>query len=431
MGRRGVSILEVMFAILVCVVGLLGAVAVFPAASSMARKGRIADVSASAGRSSVHDFDVRGMRRPDRWVVYSSAAWDFPPPPGTPFTGYAAATDVRYPLGTAFCIDPRGVASAAQATYDQNNPVPQANAAGSLFPAFARQNVANVPGVNSATVDPRMMRVSLVSGLKDSFGNLIYNPIPANPTQQQLDTITNSMRILADATFTFDDDLSFERPDDDRSLPSRQLYDYIGGTGQNAKRLSDGHYSWMATLVPNVSFAQQFMPGGGGVIMVPTPTDQYTLSVVVFHDRELPFEAGTGFNASAERLVHGVFQGDGSTGGEIALQANAPDDLKLRPNDWVLVAGVHSYTGYNSSGNPIQMLSNVPAFQWYRVTSCDKEAEATGGVPAQQIYATLMGQDWNPSVVNPLIGPTATGSAQVTIVDGIVAVYEKTVRLEY
>ena len=83
--RPGVSILEVMFAILVTVVGLFGAVAVFPAASAMARRGRVNDAAAAAGRSAVRDFDVRGMRRPSTW-------W-----------GFAGYTGESQQLGLLFC----------------------------------------------------------------------------------------------------------------------------------------------------------------------------------------------------------------------------------------------------------------------------------------------------------------------------------------
>ena len=224
--RQGVSILEVMFAILVTVVGLLGAVAVFPAASAMARKGRITDASAAAGRSAFHDLDARMMRKPDRWITYSSPSWDFSTPPGTP--GYKATIAMLQPngtapLGTAICIDPRAVAGAAQAAYDLNNPINFADDMTSMFPAVARQTIAG-------TLDPRMMRVTLTSGLKDAAGNLIYVPIPNGVTAAQGQSLANSMRLLADSVFTFDDDLSFERPTNDRSLPARQLYDYLGGS---------------------------------------------------------------------------------------------------------------------------------------------------------------------------------------------------------
>ena len=69
--RRGVTILEVLFAILVTSVGLLGAIAVIPVASMQARKGRIADTVAIVAASAEHRFSTEMMARPSRWVVFN------------------------------------------------------------------------------------------------------------------------------------------------------------------------------------------------------------------------------------------------------------------------------------------------------------------------------------------------------------------------
>src|ERR1044072_289059 len=71
--RPGVTILEVLFAILVTTVGLLGAVALFPVASAYARKARINDAAAYGGMTAFHEFDTRGMRRPDMWVGWNNS----------------------------------------------------------------------------------------------------------------------------------------------------------------------------------------------------------------------------------------------------------------------------------------------------------------------------------------------------------------------
>jgi len=445
--RPGVSILEVMFAILVATVGLLGAVAVFPAASAMARKGKLNDSAASAGRSATHDFDVRGMRKPGMWWgfsannSFSTSTWDFylPPmgqqvsPPQYTAIGSAAAlnpsdlkptpTGIRFPPGTAFCIDPKMIGF-----YAQNLP-PASNAAThaqlSLFPAVNRATITlnpAVPGLDARSVDPRMFRISLFSGNSAIGMQLMQN-------------------LQADGIFTFEDDLSFLRPEDDRSKPAAQSFDLLGGTGGNAKRLSDGHLSWMATLVPKVGLVQKnvnpsdqpirgFAQTSATLIMTAQPTDEYVLSIVVFNDRTFdPLQ----IDPYSERLVQGTVQGDGSTGGEILLQDNDPKMLKLRPNDWVLLSGVYTYRQPGGA----TVLSNVPAFQWYRVSDCDVEPEPSGMNPSQQIYATLIGQDWNMDVVNPRLPNvqsyfgTRSGTVQVTIVEGVVAVYEKTIRLEY
>ena len=66
--RGGMTILEVLFAIMITTIGLLGAIAVFPVASQMAKKGRLNDEIAVCADAAVHRFDAQYMRRPDRWI---------------------------------------------------------------------------------------------------------------------------------------------------------------------------------------------------------------------------------------------------------------------------------------------------------------------------------------------------------------------------
>src|SRR3954454_20687500 len=73
--RRAVTIIEVLFAILVATVGVFSVIAIFPFASSQAKRARLNDMFAVAGRSAFHDFDARGMRIPDHLMAYD---------PGTP-----------------------------------------------------------------------------------------------------------------------------------------------------------------------------------------------------------------------------------------------------------------------------------------------------------------------------------------------------------
>ena len=65
--RRGVSLLEVMFAIGVIAVGLLGVIAVLPLALSQVGRGDIADRSTRVGINAVAAFALLWMRNPDTW----------------------------------------------------------------------------------------------------------------------------------------------------------------------------------------------------------------------------------------------------------------------------------------------------------------------------------------------------------------------------
>src|SRR4029079_17392160 len=113
------------------------------------------------------------------------------------------------------------------------------------------------------------------------------------------------------------------------------------------KRQAEGKISWIATLVPKYDISGQ-------------QSDQYTLSVVMLHDRPNDLSM---MDTQKERTVLGDWQNPiAATGGEIRLTAYDPELLKLRPNDWVMVSGTYIW-----NSKPISR------FQWYRVTECDPE----------------------------------------------------------
>ena len=406
--RSGASILEVLFAILVTTVGLLGALAVFPVASAQARKGRIAEATGVAGRTAVHAFDARGMRRPDMWVGWSQS-WDFPTPPAPVLSppNFYPVTSIRFPTGTSFCIDPRFVST-------NNGSAAAANAA-SVFP------------YHNAAAGPRMFRIGLTNGVPG--GSLM--------SRQQAESI-----------FTISDDLTFDRThkkplvnplgNEDRSLPAEGLFspgdhDLDPATPERKwVRSSEGKMSWIATLVPK---HELYAPGV-------VANDLYVLSIVIFYDRPLvnfsldpapaPPPAGSPPDASAsmynlaERVVAADFAdagGTGYSGGETVLiwppngatVANnvsnrdaAARMLKVRTGDWIMLSGfVPSAVG------------PLPIFKWYRVTEADNEPEYHPGENHYEVAVSLTGADWD-----------ATIDQQATIVSGVVGVYEKTVRLE-
>ena len=404
--RRGSSIIEVLFAILIATVGLLAAVSVFPVAAAIARRGNLFDAAGVHGRSAVHAYDAQGMRRPDHWYQWLATAT---PPQfvtiGTPGVGYS------------YCIDSRFVTANAP------------NVAS--FPyEWQHQSITtlnNLPTVGT-NVAPRMVRVAYLRPAYLDLNNM------GQPSQDMAKTIAGN-RLQAERTFTLDDDLAYWRPGvdefpanspilnhNDDSIPAMQQPAYLpkSTTSQVSKRQTRGEFSWMATLVPKIDFNQLGL----------TQSDQYVLSVVVFHQRP----ADLAINGEYERVLN-VYVVDGTTGGEVQIywpataQNQTNDDLaeirlKLKANDWIMLAGNIIYTD-TTSGMPVQ--KTVPRFQWYRVSDCDdvsyEAATATPALPARyERTVTLIGQDWIWSSLS---------NQQATIVEGVIGVYEKTVRLEY
>jgi type II secretory pathway pseudopilin PulG len=397
--RRGNSIVEVLFAILIATIGLMGAVAVFPVASATARRGRVNDALAAAARNAIHTIDSRGLRRPDMLVGWS-ANWD------TATVGWRQVSTIGYPYGTSFCIDPRLVAANTSNAALANN-----------FP-YGNHATASNPIL-------QMFRVSVASGLLTApTATPPSVPIPVTSLQ-------------ANSIFTLEDDVSILRSTD-RSQPATQVFDFFplasGAPSITAsRRLSDGHLSWMATLTPKLD---------GRDYPAKQYSEEYVLSVVIFYDR--PADLYT-VDAYHERTIPIAFQGDGSTGGEVLLHwvppsglGTAPNTatdeeakrvLKLRANDWILVAANLVMPG----------IATVPRFQWYRVTHCDHEPTYNtttyahfNNTKGYEVYATLMGQDWDTTLPNPQVTTSGViGAAQATIVEGVVGVFEKTVRLDY
>jgi hypothetical protein len=390
--RRGVSILEVIFAILVTTIGLLAALTVFPVSAALARKGRIADETAIAGKAAFHAFDTYGMRRPDMWLEYD------------PDPNYTFDPPLPMPPRTSYCLDPRFI------TFRQND-VP---AAMTTYPLQATW----FPYGPFAAVEPRMRRIALSNG------------VPSVPP----DAAPLISWEQADAMFTFDDDFTLIRPRDG-SLPAHGSYKQVDSDNDGVPDLmttrnTGGHLSWMATLVPK---HELYAPDA---VM---ENDQFVLSVVIFHDRPLidlsidPGPPASELYLTAERVVGVNFAdagGLGYAGGETLLiwpptgtiaanQTNyeiAKQQMKVRAGDWIMLAGnaVHAIPG--PGGNPIL----VPIFKWYRVTEADHEPEYHTVEQHYEVAVSLAGQDWDITLANQ----------QAFLITGVVGVFEKTVRLE-
>jgi len=334
--RRGVSLLEVMFAMGVIAIGLAGVIAVLPVALYHIGRGSVLDNASRVGLNAVEEFDMRGMGRPSLWRYRTNVL----PDPSSARNGWA----------TAFAIDPLFIA---------NNST-DANA--EEFP------------YGTTTGVPRMIRVTLRSS-------------PSG-------TASIMTSVQAEDIFVSQDELTFDLPKD-RAQPPFQVFGQAG-----ARRQYEGRISWMATLAPVISSADR---------------DLYTLSVVVFHNRSVT-------DTSVEHVVDvRNFHASGIAGGDVTLQGTSPDDLDLQAGNWVMLMDFAS--------------SGVPFFRWYRVLATEESAQLSGTVWQRDV--TLHGADWPTSLVATTNAywsssppPPGIFPTRVAVIDNVVAVYEKTVRLE-
>ncbi len=208
--------------------------------------------------------------------------------------------------------------------------------------------------------------------------------------------------------FLLPDDIVFQRPDEDTLPPRRQFFMYYDNPGVPpgvpTKTFANGSMSWMATITPVVAEAlisnQPFVAN-----------DQYLLSVVVFEDRIPQPSTEEGF-APATSPYAGEIELTPPTSQIAGLQINVAD---LRIGDWLLLVKQQSGAGQTKT---------FVSHRWTQILGAD-ERDGQLGVPRTFTIA-------NDDFLQPL--PLTAGNGipvqHAIFMRGVVAVYEKIIRLE-
>jgi hypothetical protein len=201
---------------------------------------------------------------------------------------------------------------------------------------------------------------------------------------------------LAEDIFVLQDDLVFDIPEQ-AELPPLQRY-FTNAQGQGAKRLAEGRLSWLATIVPDP---------------VLRGSDYYLLSVAILHNRVVD---------PTEEMVALVTQSLGP--GQITLQdvsgADPPSKYgvkDIRTGDWLLIAQVL----VPDQRLPANERRARPFFRWTKVIGAD-EKRNVAGLP-REFMLSLSDMNFNP--------PAQTPRPHAIYMRGVVAVYEKSIRLEH
>ncbi len=213
-----------------------------------------------------------------------------------------------------------------------------------------------------------------------------------------------ALTALADGVFRFSDDLllaNYLRSTSDDSPPAQQMFPPVGNSpplGGYSKRASDGNYSWIATVVGD-PFTQVL-----GMKCI--------VDVAVFYRRDMStVTVGSNVFPVCEALANVTFPlGGGVGGGEAQLSgvgtpSNDPGQkftAGVRPGQWLMIVG--------------QTIPQTWYYRWYRVVAADMNIGGTQNV-------TLAGPDWPTAIMLP-------GKSYAWMFEGIVAVYEKNMRLE-
>ncbi len=285
--RRAVTLVEVIFAIGVILIGLLGLLSILPLAGKRSQD----SVSLSTGPQIANR--VLAELKSNKFLSTNSlVALDLT---------QAQVIGLDY-SSKPFCIDPIFVSSPLVSRTDDT--ATDGYFAGN-FPFFdAKHNPAvdplTVQPTTTAPAQPRMYRV----GLKDALG-----VVPGTVA-----------RVFSENR----DDLINTRPDD-RSLPVRltdgEIQPITDGL-EYGKRIPSGEFSWLVTVNP--------LPGGVYA----------SVAVVVMRNRTLEVEFPPAKNNVGERLAGVTYaQGfRGGAGGIVHLEANTAVESKLVPGDWLMLS---------------------------------------------------------------------------------------------
>ena len=425
--RRGLSIIEVMFAIGIAIVGLLGVIALIPVGTYHAERSLTSDSATRIGQSAQREFILRGYTSPDMWrgdfvngdSPTGATGWfPFLAPSASSKTTYMgfpltpAASSFSYATGNtwvnansanqgfwnvprgmhAFCIDPLLIA-----TQTANHTVQASNRL-VRFPYYLDDASTTGSGQNY----PRMRRISVATA-----PTVFPNPAVLANANDLTGPITLAH---ANSIFVSHDDLALQIDEADKSVdPTPQMIEEPAAVNPAVpiKQQYQGQYSWMATLAPKVGASN-------------SASELYILSIVVFKQRSLTLPAPTDTTLPTERVVDFEVTSNGSTGSiEVQLAADpsinaafTPEYLSLSQGDWVLLQGA---------------TPAIPYFRWYQVLGTGGDAKADGNGRWQR-YVTLQGPEWLPATYPVVANPPTHG--QMVIVDGIVGVYQKTIRLE-
>ncbi len=454
--RGGISLTEVLIAMGILTVGLLGVASVFPVGSYYMQQGDIAERGSAIGQAAFNDALARGTLNPENWLIWQdTGVVGVATPPGVssntftrPFAQMlrqqkayhtsaanaicpaCSASDLQKKtagetageFGSVFIIDPLGVASVAMLDDSTRQHVGGTPAwaridmrSGGVFPASSLLSLALPspyssawwPWVETGTINSRwpIRRVSL----KQPFALGISKPLDAELAQRQFASI---------------DDLSIDLPPT-QDKPSILRWGIAGtnlngdgtdlnGDGNNKNdvltRQSRGDYSWMIAVSPTTTAARD--------ALATNPSNySYEVSTVVFHKRPLgganpTSQADLKSNAELlqqnERGARASIVSTGLNGGEVLLTRfkpgtesgstapyepdSSPFDI-LKTGQWIMLCGPHP----NSTDTQPMMTA-----RWYRVLAIegkDIKLDASGNptfntTDPERRLVSLRGPEW-------------------------------------
>ncbi len=434
--RNAVTLVEVLFAIGVVLIGLVGLASVLPVAARRAQDS-IDLNEASALASAVFDeLEAKGALRRSAWVVrLDQDRGSFGP-------GTTPPVDAAFPNATSWCIDPMFVSADVSALTEANggyfnayNPNSGNGYRRMLFPHYRGEHDPladpSLPPDEFwrpvGSIAPRMLRVGV--GRQQDQGGLLRTPdgeaflFRSREAEALVETL---------------DEVSTFKPEDRTLNVVTQDTEAVSGGSPLGKRVTDGSLTWIATCnqVPGSTYMSVSV-----VVMRKRDRSFFTYPVTDTQESG-PAKTSDG-NSTAERLAY-VNYANGFTGGaggtvqimgpaeHVDANGNPVGGLSPRVvvNDWVMLSR--------------QLPSGGDVHRWFRVASVDEEPEfltvddPVHGDPHEVWQRTvyLDGPDWSFGFPTPgfadkdTAGGTVLDNTYVTIMDDVIAVSEHMIRMQ-
>lgn len=466
--RSGVTLLEVLMAMGVMVVGLMGLASLIPLGRLELAEGNRLDNTSTLGRAAFRDITVHGYLRPEMWV--------------DPTTGQNISATNGFKTGTRLSppvapivIDPlmcapidfgETINQAGPASVNDDEAAHRRNV--SVFPYSLGLPNAGGSSLESQASTPKIARVSLRS-------------FPTNVNQRSATSLAYTMRYdVASRLFRSNDDLNFAIPTakdknptslfvptemssttftaQDNTINSAGSLVVTKTIGRAGFREYKGDYSWFMIAEPSLAecwcdASQAWkIPALGGPTASPFVMRQFRVWVVVCNKRDLRSTAKLDLGvdpAVGERMAWVDFLDRFTARIRVSLSGSLSNEnvaqrmLDLKTNSWIAVIGRFP----NNLFRPDYPSDHQYEIEWYRIVNVADQVQrdpsdssmwyreatvagrefddptlSTSGVAYEDIDQTFQYSDMT-GLANPKTG-------WGVIISGARGVYEKTIYID-
>lgn len=410
--RRAATLLEVLFATLVIVVGLIGIASMIPFAARDAQQAINHNQAVALGASWTNSFLTREFHRPSgtefRWIwlrdyTTSNGATTYNPQLELfSLSGYTGAFSARingdpslvtespsFSGATAqvrrnwghmpVCLDPSFFSSPTNQALITANMRPGWYRA-AVFPYFLDNYDPAVDPFSGSSVgtmavdQPRMLRIGLAATASTAIASL---PEPL------VSCLFGSTDDLIDNNFVDEDDTTDVRNSrsDADQMPAERLFAKNGTTP--LRSLFGKRYTWMATITPEEPTAGDLTAAKADLYANAASTNA-TVTLLVMTNHDSTFTAGGAPGSvddkpKGERVVRvyplsGNFVG--GAGGRVRLIGNAATSSRIEVGDWIMLSRYYVQDASTPPGGMpgFERPRFYPFFRWYRIIGVDSDA---------------------------------------------------------